>query len=167
MNNFILHSIQDAIIYPCRDWSESVVVKGPPVISRCQLTRYQANGAKYQRPHDTLFKPFSAWWYITSVYIYIYIYIYIGPDSSTLGQNGRHFTDNIFWRIFLNENVKSWIQISLKCVPNGPIDNEPAFVQAMAWRRTGDKPLLEPMLTQFTDAYICDTRGREVNYVVN
>ena len=25
----------------------------------------------------------------------------------------------------------------------------------MAWRQTGDKPLLEPMLIQFTDAYMC------------
>ena len=29
------------------------------------------------------------------------------------------------------------------------------LVRVMAWRRTGDKPLPEPMLTKFTDAYIC------------
>ena len=34
-----------------------------------------------------------------------------------------------------------------------PIENSPALVQVMAWRRTGDKPLPEPTLTQFTDAY--------------
>ena len=45
-------------------------------------------------------------------------------------------------------------QISLKFVPRSPIDNKPALVQVMAWRRTGDKPLPEPMMTQFTDAYM-------------
>ena len=47
-----------------------------------------------------------------------------------------------------------WIQISLKFVPKGLIDNKWALVQVMASRRTGDKPLAEPMLTQFTDTYV-------------
>ena len=46
------------------------------------------------------------------------------------------------------------IQISLKFVPEGPIDNKSALVQVMAWRWTSDKPLPEPMVTQFTDAYM-------------
>ena len=37
------------------------------------------------------------------------------------------------------------IKISLKFVFKGPIDNIPALVQIMAWRRPGDKPLSEPM----------------------
>ena len=43
-------------------------------------------------------------------------------------QNGRRFSDDIFKRIFLNENV--WIsnKISLKFVPKGPINNIPALV---------------------------------------
>ena len=39
-------------------------------------------------------------------------------------------------------------------VPKDPIDNEPSLVQIMAWRRTGDKPLSEPMMALFTDAYV-------------
>ena len=62
--------------------------------------------------------------------------------------------DNIFKCIFLNEKDKIPIQISLKLVPRGPIDNKPALVHVMVWRRTGDKPLPEPMMTQFTDAYM-------------
>ena len=62
--------------------------------------------------------------------------------------------DDIFKSIFLNENDRIPIQISLKFVPWSPIDNKPALVQVMAWRRTGDKPLPEPMLIQFTDAYM-------------
>ena len=63
-------------------------------------------------------------------------------------------TDNIFKCIFLNENNRILFEISLKFVPVSPIDNKPALVQVMAWRRTGDKPLPEPMLTQFTDTYM-------------
>ena len=62
-------------------------------------------------------------------------------------QNGRHFADDTFKHIFLNENVRISIKISLKFVPKGPINNIPALVQIMAWRRSGDKPLSEPMMT--------------------
>ena len=44
-------------------------------------------------------------------------------------QNGRHFTDDIFKCIFVNENVWIAIEISLKFVPKGPINNIPALVQ--------------------------------------
>ena len=62
-------------------------------------------------------------------------------------------TDDIFKFIF-NENVGISITISLKFVPDGPIDYKSALVQVMAWHRTDEKPLPESMLTQFTDAYI-------------
>ena len=55
-------------------------------------------------------------------------------------QNGRHFADDIFKCIFLNENVSIAIKISLKFVFKGPINNIPALVQIMDWRRPGDKP---------------------------
>ena len=38
-----------------------------------------------------------------------------------------------------NENVSISIEISLKFVPKGPINNIPALVQTTAWRRPGDK----------------------------
>ena len=56
--------------------------------------------------------------------------------------------------IFLNENDRIPIRISLKFVPRSPVDNKPGLVQVMAWRRTGANPLPELMLTQFTDAYM-------------
>ena len=62
--------------------------------------------------------------------------------------------DDLFKCIFLNENDRIQIQISLKCVARCPVDNKPALVQVMAWRRIGDKPLLELMMTQFTGAYM-------------
>ena len=62
--------------------------------------------------------------------------------------------DDNFKCIFLNDNNKIPIQISLKFVPRYLNDNKAALVQVIAWRWTGDKPLPEPMLTQFTDAYM-------------
>ena len=60
----------------------------------------------------------------------------------------RHLPDDIFKRIFLNENSRIPIEISLKFVPWGPINNIPALVQIMAWRRTGDEPLSESMMVR-------------------
>ena len=57
-------------------------------------------------------------------------------------------SQTIFWSIFLNENVWKPIKISLKFVPKGPINNIPALVQIMAWRRSGDKPLSKPMMVR-------------------
>ena len=71
-------------------------------------------------------------------------------------QNGRHFPDDIFKCIFLNENVWISIQIPVKFVPHGPINNMQALFQIMAWRRPGDKPLSETiMVTLLT--HICVT----------
>ena len=50
-------------------------------------------------------------------------------------QNGRHFAGDTFNRIFVNENGRISIKFSLKFVPKGPINNIPALVQLMAWRR--------------------------------
>ena len=76
-------------------------------------------------------------------------------------QNGRHFADYIFKWIFLNENVRISIKISLKFVPKGPINNIPALVQIMAWHRPGDKPLSEPMMVSLL-THICVTRPQWV-----
>ena len=67
-------------------------------------------------------------------------------------QDGRHFSDDILKYIFLNENIWIAINISLSFVPKGPIDNIPALVQIMAWRRSGDKPLSEPMMVSLLTA---------------
>ena len=75
--------------------------------------------------------------------------------------NGRHFADDIFKCIFLNENVWIPIKISLKFVPKGPINNIPALVQIMAWRRPGDKPLSEPMVVSLP-THICVARPQWV-----
>ena len=80
-------------------------------------------------------------------------------------QNGRHFADDIFNCIFLNEDVWIPIKISLKFVPNDSINNIPALIQIKAWRPTGDKPLSEPMMTQFNDAYM--RHSASMSYLTN
>ena len=60
-------------------------------------------------------------------------------------QNDRRFPDGIFERIFLNEDVRIAIKISLKFVHKRPVNKIPSLVQIMDWHRTGDKPLSEAM----------------------
>ena len=77
-------------------------------------------------------------------------------------QNCRRFTDDTFKRIFLNENVIISIKISLKFVPKGSINNNPALVQKMAWRRSDDKPIFEPMMVSLL-THICVIRPQWVH----
>ena len=63
--------------------------------------------------------------------------------------NRRHFADDIFKCIFKN-------------VPNVRINNIPALVHIMAWRRPGDKPLSESMIVSLL-THICVTRPQWVN----
>ena len=75
--------------------------------------------------------------------------------------NGRHFADDTFKDIFLNENVIILAKISPKFVHRGPINDIPALVHIMAWRRPGDKPISEPMMVSLL-MHICVTRSQWV-----
>ena len=56
------------------------------------------------------------------------------------------------------------IKFSLKYIRKGAIDNNRALVQIMAWRRSGDKPLSEPMMVRLpTD--ICVARPQWVKHI--
>ena len=69
------------------------------------------------------------WWWLLAR-------IHLSPapiNTLRLRQNGRHFADDIFKCIFLSENVRIAIKISLKFVPKDPINNIPSLVQIMAW----------------------------------
>ena len=78
-----------------------------------------------------------------------------------LRQNGRYFPDDIFKYICLNESIGILINISLRFVPKGPITNIPALVQIMAWRRSGDKPLSEPLMVRLS-THVCITQPQWV-----
>ena len=76
-------------------------------------------------------------------------------------QNGRHFADVIFKCNFLDEDIWTLINLSLKFVPKGQINNIPALVQIMAWHQPGDKPLSEPMMVSLL-MHICVTQPQWV-----
>ena len=80
-------------------------------------------------------------------------------ESNTLlpRQNGRHFPDDIFKYIFLNENIFISTKISLKFVSRCWNKHFPALVQIMAWRRPGDEPISAPMVVNLL-THICVTR---------
>ena len=65
-----------------------------------------------------------------------------------------NLADDTFMCIFMNETIGILIQISLKFVPKVPTYNKFALVRVMAWWWTSNKPLSEPMVTWFTDAYM-------------
>ena len=71
-----------------------------------------------------------------------------GVHQVNPNQNGHPFADATFKRTFFS------------------INNIPALVQTMAWRRPGDKPLSEPvMVTSLTHVYV--TRPQWVNNNIN
>ena len=49
-------------------------------------------------------------------------------NSSPPGQHGHHFADGIFRCIFMKEKFYILIKTSLRFVPKGPIDNNPALI---------------------------------------
>ena len=99
-------------------------------------------------------------WYQDAQFPVLFILEHI--NTLRLRQDGRHFPDDIFKWIFLNENAWISINISLKFVPRGPINNIPTLVQVMAWHRPGDKPLSEPMMVRLPMP-ICVTWPQWVN----
>ena len=86
------------------------------------------------------------------------LYIY----TLRLRQNDRHFPEDTFKCIFLNENIWSLIEISPRFVPKGPINNIPTWGQIMLWRWPGNKPLSEPIVVRLL-MRICVTRPQWVN----
>ena len=61
-------------------------------------------------------------------------------DTLRPRRSDRHFVDDTFKCIFLNDKIWFYIKLSLNLVQ--------ALVQIMAWRRPSDKPLSEPMMVR-------------------
>ena len=88
------------------------------------------------------------------------------PASDRLAHWGRDKMHAISQTTFssafnFNENIWIPIKIALRIVPKGRINNIPALVQIMAWRRPGDKPLSGPMMVRLP-THICITRPQWV-----
>ena len=87
--------------------------------------------------------------------------VWIALTHLPLEQNGSHFAGDVFKYIFVNEKFYISINISLKFVPKGPINNIPALVRIMAFCRIGDE-LLSHQSWPSSLTRICGTRGRWV-----
>ena len=102
---------------------------------------------------------------INSYTCYTICFVNMPFNTLRLRNNEQHFADNIFKHVFFKKNA--WIsKNTLKFVLNGPIDNIPALVQIMAWHRTGDKPLSEPMMVSLS-THISVTLPQLVSSVLN
>ena len=89
-------------------------------------------------------------------------------NTLRLRQNGRHFADDLFKCIFMNENVWNSIELLLKLITKGPDNNTQALVQIMAWRRPGGEHYLSQWWTNFLKlwlpTHICVTRPQWFNW---
>ena len=79
---------------------------------------------------------------------------------------GRDKMDAILQTAF--SSTFSWMKMFelLLKFPKDRINNIPALVQIMAWRRAGDKPLSEPMVVSLP-MHVCVTRPQWVNSPYN
>ena len=111
-------------------------------------------------------------WLVAGSYDHILDTVYIMANTETIGLAlthwGRDEIDAIvqttFWNAFSwMKKYELSLKISLKFVPKFQINNIPALIQIMAWRRPGDKPLSEPMIVILL-THICVTRPQWVNY---
>ena len=60
-----------------------------------------------------------------------------------------------FLNVFLERKFFVLIQILPKIIAYDKTVNKSALIKVMVWRRTGDKPLPEPMMTQFL-RHLCE-----------
>ena len=93
-------------------------------------------------------------------------------DEGTLTHWGRdkmaHIVQTIFCNgFFLNGNLCTYIQISLKFVLKGAVKYEPLLCQIMAWHRAYVKRITVPMMACSTDADIILNRQRGIKYIKN
>ena len=88
-------------------------------------------------------------------------------QGGMLSHWGRDKIADIFKSISFKENIVILIQILLSFVSSGSVDNKSALVQVMVCRQTGDKPLAEPMMTHFTNVYMCLPAARCYAYRVH
>ena len=98
----------------------------------------------------------NQWWpSLLLIHTYINIMWPQRVNSSRPEPSGRHFADDIFKYILLNEKLSILSKISLIFLPEDPHPRqESVLFQVMAWHQIGIKPLFKPMMTQ-THVAIC------------
>ena len=96
------------------------------------------------------------WWPSALVHICISRPWHIEAKAKRLTFCRWHFQMHFF-----DENIWIFINISLTLDHKGQINNIPALVSIMAWRRPGNNPLSEPMTVSLL-MHICVTRPQWV-----
>ena len=92
-----------------------------------------------------------------------WVLVRIGLNLLRPRQNGLHFADDIFKCIFFNENLGILIKISLKFVPEGPMNN----LITLVWMMTLSRKATSHYLKQWWHSlqiHICVTRPQWVKY---
>ena len=90
--------------------------------------------------------------YIPRIMYTVAVFFFFGVNTLRSKQNDRHFADDIFKYIFLNEDIWISIDISLNFVPNGHFNNIPAMVQCLAPTRW--QAIIWTNDGKFTEAYM-------------
>ena len=86
-------------------------------------------------------------------------------DTLGLKQNGSHSADNEFKYIFLNEILRSLIQIPLRFNSKGPINTTSSLAQVMTWHHIVAEPYFSqwwPNLLTYIYIYIYMSSGLNV-----
>ena len=63
-----------------------------------------------------------------------------------------YWSDGHFWTHILKRNVSISNDISLKYITESLIEDKSSLIQVVAWYWSGDKPLLEAVMTKHHDA---------------
>ena len=93
---------------------------------------------------NLIFRVLHAWIEILSFLCFFHL-LFINFTKDWIRRTWAKWRD-IFKCIVMNVKFCIFIQISLKFVPEDPTIMQHCFDHEMAWHRTGDKPLPEPML---------------------
>ena len=118
------------------------------------------------------FSRFHITWMISNKYVHTYFMyrcVQISSLFSSLTHWGRDIIATISQTTF--SNAFSWKEMYEFCLrfrwffsPNVRSNNIPPLVPIMAWRRSGDKPLSEPMMDSIL-THICVTRPQWINAI--
>ena len=131
-----------------------------------QMFRDEVRQIRYILFHISLTREIKTDWVVSSfqlVHVDYMFHLFHPPSTKyfgfivhTLGprQNARQFPDDIFKRIFLNENIQISTKISLKLVPRGPINNILVLVQINGLAPTRRQAIIWTNDGQITDAYM-------------
>ena len=119
------------------------------------LALFTANKWNWYETENLKFETHRIWWLKCSTYICRARRL-LDPFLKTLRPK-QNFPNGNSKRIFLNENCCILIEILLIFVHRGTLNNIPVLVQIMAWRRSGNNPLSEPIMAWLM-THICVTR---------